>query len=451
MGKKDSVSKLSASSRYRSERLPEVLYEYRFNKLFDRYKAILKKQKRLRKNPFEGSDDMDAVDWAKFVFGFVLVPLRILFLFVVFLISSLVQVAIVSGQDTSKPLPDYVMRMQQMVSYVSSNVACFVLGFIIDVKGEPVPIEECKVQVFGPHSSWLDAIIMSYANDGYPLSAVGKAELASNPLSKRVTKATQNIMVDRANRENKDAAKEAIIERATSPEWKRRVVLFPEGTTHNRTSLIQFKGGAFNPGVPIQPVVIRWDEEIAWASGSASRMWLALRALAEPYHVCQVEFLPVYHPNDEEKENPIFFANNVREVMAKALDVGTTEFGFPDRALAKYVAKRDMLPSKVLNFPFAEVVEEIRGRAVDMRKFESDIKGQLLADVKLLLKFFVEFCDKAESKLSEENFEQLMGKKFEERLKIEGKGLNWSSFPISEDNDISFKKFAIGVLRVKYD
>lgn len=32
---------------------------------------------------------------------------------------------------------------------------------------------------------------------------------------------------------------------------------------------------------------------------------------------CEVEFLPVYTPNDEEKNNPKLFATNVRNVMAK--------------------------------------------------------------------------------------------------------------------------------------
>ena len=36
------------------------------------------------------------------------------------------------------------------------------------------------------------------------------------------------------------------------------VLLFPEGTTTNGRTLISFKLGAFAPGFPIQPVVIRY-------------------------------------------------------------------------------------------------------------------------------------------------------------------------------------------------
>lgn len=57
--------------------------------------------------------------------------------------------------------------------------------------------------------------------------------------------------------------------------WQRRaastefpsVLLFPEGTTTNGRNLISFKLGAFAPGFPIQPVVIRYPFvhfDISW-------------------------------------------------------------------------------------------------------------------------------------------------------------------------------------------
>lgn len=37
---------------------------------------------------------------------------------------------------------------------------------------------------------------------------------------------------------------------------ERDVFIFPEGTCTNRTSLISFKGGAFLPSLPVQPIAI---------------------------------------------------------------------------------------------------------------------------------------------------------------------------------------------------
>lgn len=38
-----------------------------------------------------------------------------------------------------------------------------------------------------------------------------------------------------------------------------QIMVFPEGTCTNRSCLITFKPGAFYPGVPVQPVLIRYN------------------------------------------------------------------------------------------------------------------------------------------------------------------------------------------------
>lgn len=43
-------------------------------------------------------------------------------------------------------------------------------------------------------------------------------------------------------------------------------------------------------------------------------LWLTLTRI---HSSCEVEFLPVYIPNEEEKRDPKLYARNVRNVMAK--------------------------------------------------------------------------------------------------------------------------------------
>lgn len=43
-------------------------------------------------------------------------------------------------------------------------------------------------------------------------------------------------------------------------------------------------------------------------------LWLTLTQVNTS---CEIEFLPVYRPSEEEKRDPKLFANNVRKVMAK--------------------------------------------------------------------------------------------------------------------------------------
>ena len=35
------------------------------------------------------------------------------------------------------------------------------------------------------------------------------------------------------------------------------------------------------------------------------------------YTNCEIEFLPVYNPSDQEKNDPALYARNVQDVMAK--------------------------------------------------------------------------------------------------------------------------------------
>jgi hypothetical protein len=47
---------------------------------------------------------------------------------------------------------------------------------------------------------------------------------------------------------------------------------------------------------------------------SLKLLWLTL---TQVHSSCEIEFLPVYTPNEEEKHDPKLYANNVRRLMAK--------------------------------------------------------------------------------------------------------------------------------------
>lgn len=99
-----------------------------------------------------------------------------------------------------------------------------------------------------------------------------------------------------------------------------RILIFPEGTCTNRTSLIEFKQGAFHPGQPIQPVLIRYPNKVdtgTWTWQGPSVFILLWRTLAQFHTSVEIEFMPVYVPNEDEKKNSKLFAHNVQQLMAK--------------------------------------------------------------------------------------------------------------------------------------
>ncbi|KNE86455.1 hypothetical protein PSTG_20184, partial [Puccinia striiformis f. sp. tritici PST-78] len=121
-----------------------------------------------------------------------------------------------------------------------------------------------------------------------------------------------------------------------------QVAIFPEGTCTNHAALIQFKKGAFIAGLPVQPVLIRYPNKhdtFTWTWQGPSLMRLFWLTLAQFHSRCEIEFLPVYKPSELEKQNPSLYAHNVRNLMAKALNVPTTEYCFSDALLIERASK----------------------------------------------------------------------------------------------------------------
>ena len=109
--------------------------------------------------------------------------------------------------------------------------------------------------------------------------------------------------------------------------------VFAEGTTTNATGLARFGTGGFRPGVPVQPVTVRYSnrEATVWTREQSHRFIHSLLLIfASPFNKVTLEFLPVYTPSEEEKQDPILFANNVQRVMAESLQIPATDFQRPE-------------------------------------------------------------------------------------------------------------------------
>lgn len=50
---------------------------------------------------------------------------------------------------------------------------------------------------------------------------------------------------------------------------------------------------------------------------SCNRLKLLWLTLSTFYNNCEIEYLPVYYPNEDEKADPFLYAENVRAVMAR--------------------------------------------------------------------------------------------------------------------------------------
>ncbi|XP_030003303.1 lysophosphatidylcholine acyltransferase 1 [Sphaeramia orbicularis] len=211
----------------------------------------------------------------------------------------------------------------------------------IKVKGQMAAPSEAPILTVAPHSSYFDAIPVSLTM----CSIVGKLESRDIPVWGTLITYIRPVFVSRSDQDSRRKTVEEIKRRAeTGGKWP-QIMIFPEGTCTNRSSLILFKAGAFIPGLPVQPVLLRYPnklDSITWTwngPGAFTVLWLTLCQVHNPM---EIEYLPIYTPSDEEKENPALFANNVRKVMAKALDVPLTDLSFDDYEIS--LAKGPLRP-----------------------------------------------------------------------------------------------------------
>ena len=95
-----------------------------------------------------------------------------------------------------------------------------------------------------------------------------------------------------------------------------------------------FSIGAFSPGVSVQPVLIKYPgteriDAVTWTFNQNYSYILSVwYLLANPINRVIVEFLPIYSPNEEEKQSPELYAKNVQKIMAEALDIPAMDISY---------------------------------------------------------------------------------------------------------------------------
>ncbi|EDS34054.1 conserved hypothetical protein [Culex quinquefasciatus] len=225
-------------------------------------------------------------------------------------------------------------------------------GLGITIRGRQARRADAPVLVVSPHSSFLDAVIIYLTGLASPLVRNADANLG------KLIDYAQPIYVCREDPNSRQNTIKEIIERANSTEDWPQILIFPEGTCTNRTSLIQFKPGAFYPGVPIQPVLVRYPNKVdtvTWTWEGPDALQLLWRTLTQFHTFCEIEFMPVYHPSEEEKRDPKLYARNVRNLMARELGIPISDYTFDDCKLMTFV--------KNIHMPYAAFsadVEKLR-------------------------------------------------------------------------------------------
>ncbi|XP_048039491.1 lysophospholipid acyltransferase LPCAT4 [Megalobrama amblycephala] len=264
------------------------------------------------------------------ILGIVLFPIRITLATLFFLLMwpiARLRLAGLSEAERAEPVQGWRRWLFHHIILFLSRAVFFAVGFLwIKVKGRQAGLKEAPVLAVAPHSGFLDMLVLCAT--GLPI-VVSRSENSKLPVIGALLEFNQSVLVSRKDPESRKKCVSQICERVTSDGRWPQMLMFPEGTTTNGRALIKFKPGAFLAGVPVQPVLLHYPSDpdtVRWTWKGLSWLGALWHTTSQIYTSVTVEFLPVYTPSQQEKENPDLYAENVQKLMAKALGVPATDY-----------------------------------------------------------------------------------------------------------------------------
>lgn len=187
-----------------------------------------------------------------------------------------------------------------------------------------------KAQIWvSSHLSYTDVIVLLAAVSPTP-GFVAKRAVWDVPLVGACATAWGCVPVDRDQKKGATVIDQLRL-RAAAQDLN-PVVCFPEGTTTNGKYLIHFHRGAFVPGAPVKPVILRYPHTSfnpSWESISFPAH--LFRFLTQMVNRCTVTLCPVYTPSPAEVADPSLYASNVRAYMAARAGLPVSDSTLEDK------------------------------------------------------------------------------------------------------------------------
>nr|CAD7568898.1 unnamed protein product [Timema californicum] len=165
------------------------------------------------------------------------------------------------------------------------------------------------------HTSPIDVLVLACDNS-YALIGQRHGGFLG-VLQRALARASPHIWFERSEVKDREAVARRLREHVSAPN-NPPILIFPEGTCINNTSVMQFKKGSFEVGSVIYPVAIKYDPKFGdafWNSSRFSMIQYLYMMMTSWAIVCDVWYLPPMY--QQEGESAIDFANRVKSVIAR--------------------------------------------------------------------------------------------------------------------------------------
>ncbi|XP_032877516.1 glycerol-3-phosphate acyltransferase 3 [Amblyraja radiata] len=165
------------------------------------------------------------------------------------------------------------------------------------------------------HTSPIDVVIL--ANDG-GYAMVGQVHGGLMGIIQRsMVKACPHIWFERLEMKDRHLVLKRLSDHVAD-KTKLPILIFPEGTCINNTSVMMFKKGSFEIEGTIYPVAIKYDPQFGdafWNSSKYGMVTYLLQMMTSWAIVCNVWYLPPM--TRQEEEDAVQFANRVKAAIAQ--------------------------------------------------------------------------------------------------------------------------------------
>ncbi|XP_050559591.1 glycerol-3-phosphate acyltransferase 4 isoform X3 [Spodoptera frugiperda] len=165
------------------------------------------------------------------------------------------------------------------------------------------------------HTSPIDALVLMCDNC---YSLIGQRHNGFlGILQRALARASPHIWFERSEVKDRHAVAKRLKEHISVPD-NPPILIFPEGTCINNTSVMQFKKGSFEVGGTIYPVAIKYDPRFGdafWNSSRYGMLHYLLNMMTSWAIVCDVWYLPAMTRAAD--ESAVDFANRVKAVIAR--------------------------------------------------------------------------------------------------------------------------------------
>lgn len=174
------------------------------------------------------------------------------------------------------------------------------------------------------HTSPIDVLILT--TDGC-YAMVGQVHGGlMGVIQRAMVKACPHVWFERSEMKDRHLVTKRLKEHVADKK-KLPILIFPEGTCINNTSVMMFKKGSFEIGGTIYPVAIKYNPQFGdafWNSSKYNMVSYLLRIMTSWAIVCDVWYMPPM--TREEGEDAVQFANRVKSAIA--VQGGLTELSW---------------------------------------------------------------------------------------------------------------------------